>query len=221
MMKINRNRVTNQMSLMESFSFEAIRIEIMECLIPTSNQQKRLFILSSYWAPFHTPNRSIQNNLILYMVTVTFSSRLRCLKETVPLTVPKANVCPSALQPEEIIFYLNFYLGISFLPGMNRAKSDAPPLKSSWVRGLKLKVKMALFCVSFRTGSSFFSAQMLNLQITQVLSFLYYHGKDTKLWQKFSHPQKMPHSLWLLWQLWQVQLQLPHYQHYRQPKFRI
>jgi hypothetical protein len=43
---------------------------------------------------------------------------------------PKARVCPSADHPDEIIFSLNFSLGISFLPGINNAKSAAPPLNN-------------------------------------------------------------------------------------------
>jgi hypothetical protein len=64
-------------------------------------------------------------------MSVTFSSRLRWRRERVPLIDPKARVCPSADHPELMIFSLNFSLGISFLPGMKRAKSAAPPLKSS------------------------------------------------------------------------------------------
>jgi hypothetical protein len=45
--------------------------------------------------------------------------------------VPKASVWPSLDQLEQMIFSLNFSLGISFLPGMKSAKSAAPPLKSS------------------------------------------------------------------------------------------
>ena len=82
-------------------------------------------------APFHAPDSSVELQFILHYFSVTFSSRFLCRKERVPLIVPKARVCPSADQPEHIIFSLNFYFGISFLPGMKSAKSEAPPLKSS------------------------------------------------------------------------------------------
>ncbi len=72
-----------------------------------------------------------------------FSYKFRCLKDMIPPIVPKAMVWPSALQAEEMIFYLNFSLGISFLPGVYKAKSAAPPLKSSCVNGLKQRVNMA------------------------------------------------------------------------------
>jgi len=50
--------------------------------------------------------------------TSSFSSIVRFLNEMIPPIVPKANVCPSALHAEQMIFYLNFYLGISFFPGV-------------------------------------------------------------------------------------------------------
>jgi hypothetical protein len=63
----------------------------------------------------------------------------------VPLIVPNAKVCPSALHAEDIIFSLYFYFGIYFLPGMYRVKSEAPPLKSSCVIGLNERVRIGSF----------------------------------------------------------------------------
>lgn len=83
---------------------------------------------------------------------ITFSSKFRDRNDIVPFTVPKARVCPSALQAEEMIFSLYFSFGISVFPGVNNAKSEVPPLKSSWVNGLKASVKIESFCVSLRTG---------------------------------------------------------------------
>jgi len=59
-----------------------------------------------------------------------FSSKFLCLNDMVPLIVPKAKVWPSADHPEQIIFSLYFSLGIYFLPGMNNAKSETPPLNN-------------------------------------------------------------------------------------------
>jgi len=71
-----------------------------------------------------------------------------------------------------MIFSLNFYLGISFLPGMKSAKSAAPPEKSSYVKGLNDRVKMASFWVNFKTGYIFFSESGLYFQSMHVRSFL-------------------------------------------------
>ena len=81
--------------------------------------------------PLHAPNCGTKVDLVLINDKITFSSRLRCLKEIVPLIVPKARVCPSLDHPEQIIFSLYRSLGISFLPGINNARSAVPPLKSS------------------------------------------------------------------------------------------
>jgi len=88
-------------------------------------------VLTGDWTPLHAPNSCWKLDFILSKIMITFSSRFLSLKETVPLIVPKAKVCPSADHPEQMIFYLNFSLGMSFLPGMKSAKSEFPPLKSS------------------------------------------------------------------------------------------
>lgn len=51
-------------------------------------------------------------------LTSSFSYKFRCLNDMIPPMVPKAIVCPSALQAEQMIFSLNFSFGISFLPGV-------------------------------------------------------------------------------------------------------
>ena len=66
------------------------------------------------------------HHIAAFSLSSFFSPRFLCLKDRVPLIVPKAKVCPSADHPAEMIFSLNFSLGISFLPGMKRAKSAAP-----------------------------------------------------------------------------------------------
>ena len=108
--------------------------------------------------PLHAPDWNVKGNFILHKNLFTFSSKFLCLKAIIPLTVPKERVCPSALHPEHIIFSLNLSFGISFLPGMYSAKSAAPPLNISWVRGLKLRVRIASLWDSLRKGYIFFYA---------------------------------------------------------------
>lgn len=64
-MEVDGNGITGQMLLTELLSSFSIRVEIVEGLIPTSNQQKRFFMLTSNWAPLHAPNRRFKRDLIL------------------------------------------------------------------------------------------------------------------------------------------------------------
>lgn len=127
----DRERIARYVPFAEFLSSLALTVVVVESLVPASNEQIRILVLRCNRRPLHTPNRSRQLHLVLNQLKTTFSSRFLCLNERVPLIDPKANVCPSADHPEEIIFSLNFSLGISFFPGMKSAKSAAPPLKSS------------------------------------------------------------------------------------------
>lgn len=106
-----------------------------------------------------------------FLLTSPFSFMFLSLNETVPLMVPKARVCPSGDQEQQMIFYLYFSLGISGLSGVYIAKSAPLPLNSSCVRGLKVRHRTASAWLNLSNGSIFFSAITLNFHTTHVLSF--------------------------------------------------
>ena len=131
MVEVDGEGVAGDVAFAEFLAFLALAVEVVEGLVPAADQQVGGFVFGGDRAPLHAPDGGVELDLVLGGEGVTFSSRLRCRKERVPLMEPKARVCPSADQPEEMIFSLNFSLGISFFPGMKSAKSAAPPLKSS------------------------------------------------------------------------------------------
>lgn len=122
------------------------------------------------------------------------SSRFLSLIDIVPCMVPKAKVCPSGDQAEHNIFSLYFSFGMSCLPGVNRAKSPAPPTNSSCVNGLNESVRTESLRVNLRCGSIFLSASKLNFHKTHVLSVLR-EERLTIQSQTFSHLLKMLCSL--------------------------
>ena len=80
------------MSLAEFLTFLSLAIKVIEGLVPASHQEIRCFVFTSDGAPFHAPDSSWKLYLVLHYIWITFSSKFLCLKDIVPMIVPKAKV---------------------------------------------------------------------------------------------------------------------------------
>lgn len=69
-----------------------------------------------------------------------------------------------------MILSLYFSFGISDFSGVYKAKSEPLPLKSYWVKGLKLKHNTESAWLNLSMGYIFFSDIALNFQTTHDLS---------------------------------------------------